>query len=57
MLINLLISLTIGLAILTPIIVIIVDVIESKEVEQGRQSFKQSIGSLDENYWREYIDK
>jgi hypothetical protein len=55
-LVNVLISLTIGLAVLTPIIVIIVDVLESKKrVDVDRQSYYASLDREHENYWREYL--
>ncbi len=57
MLVNVLISLTIGLVVLTPIIVIIVDVLESKKkrVDADRQSYYASLDREHENYWREYL--
>jgi tetrahydromethanopterin S-methyltransferase subunit E len=55
-LVEFLVYLTVGLAILTPIIVITVDVVESKKrVVVGRQSYHASLDKVDENYWREYL--
>jgi hypothetical protein len=55
-LVEFLVYLTVGLAVLTPIIVITVDVVESKKrVDENRQSFHSSLDKVDENYWREYL--